>query len=140
MTEPDDRESLLRRRSGISQHILRKGEVFASRECRLQPIAVADEMRHFGKFGLFIHAFQANASAIRPQSTAEHRDQARLPRAVAAGECNRFARVKHETQALEDQPAAAAAGEILGVKAGRGEGSGFQASAAADAFELISFI
>ena len=46
----------------------------------------------------------------------------------------------HKPHASEDQAAAGAAGEIFGVKAGRWEGGGFQASAAADAFELISFI
>ena len=92
------------------------------------------------KLGLILAPFQSNLAAIGPQPPAEHRDQARLAGAVAAGQRDRLAGAKHEVQAFEDQSATAAADEIFGMKAGRYEGGGFQASAAADAFELISFI
>ena len=89
---------------------------------------------------LVARTLEQDAAAVGAQPAAQHGDQAGFAGAVAPGQRDHLTRGEAEAQALEDQPAATAASQILRKKARRGEGTWRQGRAAADACDHISFI
>src|SRR5262249_26662129 len=103
--------------TSLAEKVCPEGEVLADGEARLDAIEMADIVAELWKLDIGPWAIEAQPAARERKETCDLPEQARLARAVGAGDQQPFAGGKREAHVLEQDPAAALAADLMGGKA-----------------------